>query len=302
MPVCRDNLHTAILLLGKDQAKNVYLSAKKVDKLEAHWRGKLRKLLDEYNRKVAASLMNTGHLPLDIDFTEFYLDHAVEVMREAVTNTTSSHGRNLDKHLSSPPSIKMPRSFRQLQELYDKWRKTGKAPGRIKDLADKVKKQYLKKCQSVWNQHTQDFKAGETFTMNKAVSIIQEAGDKTFSRAKMIVETETTNYYNKTRREIYDQSPEVTHYLFLAIRDHATTKWCKTRNGVVYTKGEQVTDHETPAIHWNCRSEMVPLTKQNPKHAELINDKSRRRESRSPYPMPPGWGWTQGERETHRHK
>lgn len=300
MPICRDNLQTAILLLGKSQAKQVYLSAKKIDSLEAKWRSKLRDLFKQYNHKVAIALLNTGHLPMDIDFVEFYLDHAVEVMGEAVRITEHNRELSKTKHLSSPSSFKLPRSFRQIQQMYDKWRKTGKAPRRIQSLADKVKKQYLQRCQSLWTKHTQDFQAGDSFNMKDAVNIIQEAGDKSYGRAKMIVETETTNYYNKTRREIYDQSPEVSHYLFLAIRDQATTKWCKTRNGLVYEKGKAVTEHETPAIHWNCRSEMVPLTKQNPKHAELINDKSRRRENRSPFPMPKGW--TQGDQESHRHK
>jgi SPP1 gp7 family putative phage head morphogenesis protein len=300
MQVCRDNLATAIKMLGKEEVKRVYLSAQQVDRLEAKWRSNLKKLLDQYNQKVASALMNTGHMPLEIDFTEFYFDHAIEVMGEAVRTTHANREISKTKHLSSPPPLKIPRSFSDLQKLYDKWRKTGKAPKRIESLANKVKKAYYEKCQSVWSKHTEGFRAGETFNMKDAVSVIQKAGDKTYSRAKMIVETETTNYYNQTRREIYDQSPEVTHYLFLAIRDQATTKWCKTRHGLVYEKGKEVTDRETPAIHWNCRSEMVPLTKQNPKHAVLINDGSKRRENRSPEPLPKGW--TQVDQATHRHR
>lgn len=294
MAICRDNLKTAIAMLGKDEIKRVYLSAHEVDRIESIWKSKLKKLFDQYNDKVAASLLNTGHLPLDIDFTEFYFVHALEVMGEAVRTTHVNREISKVKHLSSPPPIKVPRSFRALQKMWDLYRKTGKVPRRISVFATKVKKEYLKQCQSIWDKHTQDFRKGESFNMHKAVEIIRQGGDKAHQRAKMIVQTETTNYYNQTRKEIYDQSPEVTHYLFLAIRDQATTKWCKTRHGLVYEKGEKVTARETPAIHWNCRSEMVPLTKQNPKHAALINNSSKQRANNSPAPLPKGW--TQAER------
>lgn len=291
MPISRANIAQAIKLLGKEEAKVIWLAAEKIERLEASWAGKLKDVLEEYDVKVATSLLNTGNLPLDIDFTEFYFEHSMEVMREAVT--TAERQRELTSkkmHLSSaPPPPKLPKNMAGLQKIWDLYRKTGKVPRRVKSLADKVKKAYLDKCQSVWDKHSSEFRTGNIGTQQDAVKVIRRASDGVYARAKMIVETETTNYYNQTRRKVYDQSPEVSHYLFLAIRDQATTKWCKTRHRLVYQKGKAVTDRETPAIHWNCRSEMVPLTKLNPRHAAIIADKSNWRENRRPEPLPKDW-------------
>lgn len=290
MAINRANLKSAITILGKEEARRIFMAAQKVEKLEQKWSEKLRELLTHYDKKIAESLLNVGHLPLDIDFTEFYMEHSIEVMREAVL--VADKRRELSKvKLASapPPKAKLPSGLAGLQRIYDQWRKTGKVPRRVQSLANKVKKAYLDKCQSVWEKHSEDFRSGKTGTMAEAVKVITKASDGVYARAKMVVETETTNYYNQTRRKVYDQSPEVTHYLFLAIRDQATTKWCKTRHRVVYKKGEQVTDRETPAIHWNCRSEMVPLTELNPRHAKIIADKTMWRENRRPEPLPKDW-------------
>lgn len=162
-------------------------------------------------------------------------------------------------------------------------------PARQKEIAEKIKKAYIKKVQSVWVKYGEEFRSGITAETTEAVRQIKEGADVVYSRAKMIVETETTYYYNKSRRTVYDESPDVTHYLFVSVRDHATTKWCKTRHGLVYKKGDPLLDKETPPIHWNCRSEILPLTWHNPAHRKLIEDLSRRRRNNTCEPLPPGW-------------
>lgn len=291
MPICSENITQAIKLLGKDEVRRVYLSADKVEKLENKWKRKLIPLFEQFNAKVAAALHNTGQLPMDLDFTDFFMEQFIDVAHEAVKATKPPKlTTNAFRFAGRPPPAKLPDSLRQLQEMWDRWKHKGQAPARVKSLANRVKKAYLDKCQSVWETHTKDFRSGQSFNMHEAVKVIEKASDGSFARAKTIVTTETTNYYNQTRRKIYDQSDDVTHYLFLAIRDRRTTKWCKDRNGVVYKKGDQVTDDETPAIHWNCRSEMVPLSKYNPRHEKLIKDPSLQRSNRHPTALPTGWG------------
>jgi uncharacterized protein with gpF-like domain len=105
----------------------------------------------------------------------------------------------------------------------------------------------------------------------------------------MIVATETTRYYNDVRHEIYSQSEDINHFLFMSIRDFRTTEWCKTRNGLVYKKEDPLYLREKPPCHWNCRSEMVPLTDVNPRHEKMINDPSIARRNNKCKPLPPGW-------------
>jgi SPP1 gp7 family putative phage head morphogenesis protein len=215
------------------------------------------------------------------EFEKFLLDHATQTVEKGLEHASNP----LRTRLARPYNR---RSLRELQKLYDISRR-GLLPTRIQILAKKLKKDYIQKCQSVWDKYSKDFREGKVADQKLAVKIITKASDGVEARGKMIVETETTRYYNMARRSYFDSSPEVTHYLFLAIMDVATTSWCKTRHRVVYAKGDQVTDLETPPCHWNCRSEMVPLAPLNPVHKKLIDNRAAWRENRRPEPLPRGW-------------
>lgn len=289
MPICNRNLRDAITLLGKDEARSILMSANKVDRIEASWKSKLQSLFEKYDKQVTSSLLDSGKIP-NLDFVDFYFHHAMAVSEEAVKTASTQQEITSKIHLSSsPPPPKLPRTLSKLQDLWDMYRKKGQVPRRVQVLSDRVKKAYVKKCQSVWDKYSRDFRSGKKPDMHEALKVIKKASDGVYSRAKMIVETETTNYYNRVRRATYDESPDVTHYLFLSIRDNAVTKWCSTRHRLVYAKDDPLTDSETPAIHWNCRSEMVPLSKYNPRHARIIADKSKWRRNRNPEPLPVGW-------------
>jgi SPP1 gp7 family putative phage head morphogenesis protein len=173
--------------------------------------------------------------------------------------------------------------------LWDQWRKRKKVPPRQQKIADKVKKSYIKKIQQVVKKYQEKIRKGEVIEKKEISDYIRDNSKAESARAKTIVETETTRYWNTIRKNVYDESEDVTHYLFMAIRDMATTKWCKTRTGLVYAKGDPLLEKEKPPCHWNCRSEILPLTPQNPKHKKIIDDKSRWRRNHSPEPLPHGW-------------
>ncbi len=104
-----------------------------------------------------------------------------------------------------------------------------------------------------------------------------------------IVETETTRHYNTTRVNTYNQIETVVGYLFVAVRDAATTKWCRSRNGMVVLKGTKEARASCPPCHWNCRSELLPLSRLNPAHRKLLENMSLRPENRVLVPLPDGW-------------
>ena len=278
-------------VLDKRSVIRLKNAAEKAQKLEVKWQKKLDRKYAKIEANIVKYIRNYGRLPpiSAIDFTDFYVEHSFEVMKTGMEMAmTEEQTKKPPKRLAKKPT-KRPKSFDQLLKLWDKWRKKQYVPKRQKNHANNIAKQYLKKVQSVWRKHSEEFRDGNEFTQESVLEKIKKAGRTTQARAKTIVNTETTRYYNKSRRQIYDESPDVKYYLFVAVRDAATTKWCKTRQGIVYKKGDPVLDKETPPIHWNCRSELLPLTPLNPAHKKLIEDRGRWRKNRHPASLPPGW-------------
>lgn len=285
-------------MVGHDHAKQLVRMAKKQDKLELEWVEYTRKWLDEVNEMVARKLLD-GQSIKDIDFTELFMEHYFSVTKAAIEMVETEKEivtKEKPKRLTYSP-VKVPRTLRDLQKMYDDYRKKRTIPKRQQELANRVKKQYLKKVQDVWRKVGEEFRSGGVFDQKEVVKTIRKATDGVYSRSKTIVETETTNYYNKVRKEIYDEADGVSHYLFLAIRDQKTSQWCsdkttkgkRGRHGLVYKKGDELTNKETPAIHGNCRSEMVPLSPYNPRHRQLINNPSLHRRNVACTPLPKGW-------------
>lgn len=282
MAVIKENIRLLNQFFDKAEVREITRMAVAVENEETIWRNKLKDLMKQINEKIVEQLEKKGRVSVkDVDqFDEFFLLQMLGV-----------HGMTLRtvKKLGKLPKGQTPRNLQDLMKLWDKYRKKGELPPRVKEISEKVKKAYIKKCQSVWDRKSEAFREGEVATRKAAVEAVEAAGKTTYSRAKMIVETETTYYYNKTRRDLYDKSADVTHYLYMAIRDHRTTKWCKTRHGLVYRKDDPLFDKETPPIHWNCRSEILPLSPLNPRHKELIDDPKKLRRNHKCEPLPEGW-------------
>jgi SPP1 gp7 family putative phage head morphogenesis protein len=283
-----DSIKSLVSWLGAREASIIVNLSKRQQTLEDKWVVAMASHFSDVTEELFAHALRTGRLSfVDVDFGRLLLDHAHATMEDGIRSTdvkTPIRGAML----AAPPPGKVPRSLKALREWWDKYRK-GKLPPRQRALGKRIKDEYVKQVQAAWLKHSTDFLSGDAFRNTAAIEAIQRRADVAFSRAKMIVETETTYYFNKTRREVYDESDDVTHYLFVAIRDHATTKWCKTRHGLVYAKTDPLLDKETPPIHWNCRSEVLPLVRQNPSHLRLIHDAKRQRRTNRCEPLPPGW-------------
>lgn len=260
--------------------------------MEYTWGKAVREALNAYTNQLIATLEKTGEMPelRGPDLADLLVRHSFHVLERSLQTAESDCEKYINPitKLAKPPA-RVPRSLIDLQKLWDHYRRKKHIPARQRALAESIRKNYLKKVQDVWRRHSEEFRSGDVFHQEAVVRKIQKAASVTQSRAKMIVETETTKYYNQARKQVYDASPDVTHYLFLAIRDKATTKWCKSRNGLVYIKGQAVTDRELPPIHWNCRSEMLPLVASNPAHLKLIKNLGIQRARHRCEPLPKGW-------------
>lgn len=259
----------------------------------------MRHLLNSYENQIVEALATGQSMPTDFDFTELLMAHYFDVSAEGIKIAEKDPHitRAKEKNRLAGKRRSRFKSIKELFEQWEKWRNSGKVPKRQKAHAEQIKKKFTSKLAEVWKKHSEDFRAGKAMTLEKARAEIKKALDVTESRAAMIVRTETTNYYNKAKTDIYDASPDITHYLFLAIRDKATTAWCtdETRNGkrgrsgLVYAKDDPLKAKETPACHWNCRSEMLPLTPLNPRHQKLIEDDKIKRRNNTCTPLPKGW-------------
>lgn len=276
-------------LLGIRETADILRLSKKADVIERKWQAEMKAYIREITREVIANAEETGRLRLDfVDFVPIIMELSRAASLSGIESTKTVTPVRAQR-LSLVPKGSQPQSFRDLRIWWDAYRKRKKVPQRQQAIADKLRKAYVDRCQITWRENAKDFLSGNTGSKTQAVQAIMDGADVIYGRGKMIVETETTYYFNAARRKIYDQSQDVTHYLFVSIRDHATTKWCKSRQGLVYAKGDQLLNDETPPIHWNCRSEMLPLTPANPNHLKLIQEKARARRNNTPEPLPKEW-------------
>lgn len=276
-----------VKLIGAREAAHVIALAGKQSKLESFWVARMRGAMRLATEAVIAQARDTGRLRFDgVNFVPVLMEHAYATMMAGIESTDRAlYKANIAKLAKGAA----PRSLRDLRRWWDAYRREGKVPKRQRVLAAGLKKAYIASVEKAWRESSEDFLSGNAFRNTEAVDELQRRAGVAFARAKMIVETETTYHFNASRRAVFDQSPDVSHYLFVAIRDHATTKWCKSRQGLVYAKGDPLLDKETPPIHWNCRSELLPLTRHNPNHLRLIEDPDRQRRAHACEPLPVGW-------------
>lgn len=277
-------------------------SAKIAQGLEDYWARKISKSLEGMVPEILESLADTGRFPkMDVErlFVEHFFEVAIQSTKYAMSEVEEeSHlppkaGRTLARF----PQAKIPKSLKDIMALYDQWKKGRYTPKRPAKQAKEIKDLYLKKVRSVWETYSEDFRKGDVATQDLVVQQIKEAASTTTSRAKNIVRTETTNYYNESRKNFYDESQDITHYLFIAIRDATTSPWCtpltlkgkRGRSGLVYEKNDPLCEKERPACHPGCRSEYLPLNKLNPAHVKFIYDRSIQRRAHECFPLLHGW-------------
>ncbi len=299
MPINRVNVQFAARWLGERHTACIVRLAEDQEFLEGEWMADTKKFHRHIVEEILLQLKQGKRVRLETDlFAEFLLRHYFEVISAAAESAEIEMSVVAPEvKLAARSKFPIPRSLRELRILWDRYRNTGRLPKGFRDRAKEIRDQYLKKTQSVWRNYSQEYREGDEATQQNVLRKVQKAADTVQARAQTIVRTETTNYYNNTRREIYDQADAVWGYLFLAIRDQATTKWCtdkvrkgkRGQHGLVYKKGDPLTDKETPSCHWNCRSEMTPLVIHNPRHRKLIEDERMHRRNHECHPLPEGW-------------
>lgn len=272
------------LQLGEAEADLIISLAKRIERIENVWVDKVGRFYKTIGRKAAKSLLETGRIPSaeDIDFDRIFTEFWFEVQIEGFKSV--EHSTPIPKRMAQKK-----RTLRDLIRERNAWRKGTYQPKRPKGYAKALKKEYLEKINKYWRKHADSFIEGEVYTQEEAFKKLTDDLNLGEARAQTIIRTETTRYYNEVRKEFYDQIPDVTHYLFISIRDKRTTPYCKQRDGLIYKKNSKYSWEIPPPCHYNCRSEILPLDPDNPKHKRLIDDKTMSRDNNSPTPLPKGF-------------
>lgn len=272
-------------LFTDDDLRLISLLAKKQNTIEKKWKNKFKDYAQKETEKIVKKAIKTGRLDCSsIDYSELLIEHKLDVTVQAFNQSKKTPAKS-----SLAGKAKTRGIIEKIRQQYNNYKKKKKLPKDLQQKAKELKRDYIKKLQEAYQRYSEDFRSGEVVSQEELVNRIKDAVGAGPGRATTIVNTETTRYYNDTRKEFYDDLDAVTHYLFVCIRDLRTTKWCKTRDKLVYEKTGFYLDRETPPVHWNCRSELLPLTMENPEHARYIRSKSRARKNNSPEPLPKGW-------------
>ena len=274
--------------LSAAESESILASAREAERLERTWKAKSIKFWRSVNEEAAKHIEAFETMDgFDFDMLQFLLDHQFDVLKHAI-KTSESEKRRI-KRMGRGGRSHLPKSLSELFALYEKWRHGEEIPNRVRSIAYKIKKLYIAKVQRVWKRHGEEFRDGHVYSRTKAVEAIREHTKMPRTRAEMTIQTETTRGYREGTRAVYDPMEEIWGYLFLAIRDSQTTRWCRTRQGMVLKKGTIALERNQCPCHWNCRSQLTPLTIYNPMHLKMIEDKSRWPENRRLEPLPPNW-------------
>lgn len=84
-----------------------------------------------------------------------------------------------------------------------------------------------------------------------------------FSKARLetIARTESMMAYNHGRLSAYKANRLIVAVQFTAILDARTTNICRSRDGLIMRLDDERLDANTPPLHYNCRSTLVPVDK-----------------------------------------
>lgn len=109
---------------------------------------------------------------------------------------------------------------------------------------------------------------GDDFsTFKKAVGPELEAawGSPNAARVETVFRTNTARAYSEGRQAVMNSEPVKKarpYWRFDAVGDNRTSDVCNARDGIVRPQDDPFWKSATPPLHPNCRSQLVPLTKE----------------------------------------
>lgn len=306
-------------VLGAQDVRRIEDNARVAEGVEQIWKKRFDELFDQLLDDLLDTIEEHGEVRWHHDLLERF--GALLLEHELYTSTAAANTIAPAEYVRAAKGDrnKWPTDLATIRKLWDQWRRTGKLPGRTAQQAAAIKTLYIRRVQQAWQRYGREFIAGAPRVVGKrsapdvnqvndskhgavwnanafdragAKAMLEQALAVPRARASTVIETETTRYYNTVRINTYNAIDSVVAYLFVAVRDSATTKWCRSRAGVIFFKGTDGVNglpHNTPPCHYNCRSELLPLSRLNPAHRRLLEDKRLWAQNRKLEPLLPEW-------------
>lgn len=198
-----------------------------------------------------------------------------------------AESRTRTKRLGKYPKGRIP-TIESLAELYNDTAAMNGMRTRNRLYTQRLKNAYLRKLRQYFGRLMPKLTIG-AITPIEARSALERAVKATQPRVQTIFRTETTKYFAEAQRAFFDNEPGILGYLFDSVSDTARTDICRSRHGMVLPMGRKdLLKKNTPALHWNCRSHLIPLA-DTPQNRKMMEDPGRDPDRRSLAPLPPGW-------------
>jgi SPP1 gp7 family putative phage head morphogenesis protein len=231
----------------------------------------------EENRKFPADgLQEVFHIGQD-----FYFD----IIRAAVHISKQEQG-STTKRLARPP-LGLPKKIRFFDEVFGSRKYWQQIMKRNKILTDRLRKQYFGRLREAFNAVLPKINDG-SLAPAEAEKYMVGAWQSSRSQVRTVFRTEATTYFAKTQTSFFNGDDDIIGFLFDRVRDVATTEICNSRHGLVYRPNTKLLTDNTPALHYNCRSHLIPLAN-TARNRKLLEDPERDPANRKVEPLPKGW-------------
>jgi SPP1 gp7 family putative phage head morphogenesis protein len=184
----------------------------------------------------------------------------------------------------------IPRDLENLHQVFQDKKYFKAIMKRSRALSERMKKQYLQKLKRKFNKIVPMLTRGEISPVDAKKEMMNVWGASK-SRVETIFRTETTNYFGKVQVNFFQDDDEIIGFLFDSNIDSSITDICRSRHGMIFTKehtGKNSLAYNTPALHYNCRSHLIPLAN-TPENRKLLEDVSRDPSKHKLAELPDDW-------------
>ncbi len=137
-------------------------------------------------------------------------------------------------------------------------------------LRNLMLKDYLHNLRLGYRSIASDWIAGDGSVRDVTDMLIIAFG-RTDREAKRIFRTETTNYFNETRADYFQNQTSMDFMQIYALTDGRISKICHDRHLWVFPIAEATQRKKMPAFHPHCRTIQRPLTSRLASHRIMID-------------------------------
>lgn len=191
------------------------------------------------------------------------------------------------RRLARAPKGNLPKNMKEIDDLFRDRKAMKRVFKRSQTLSRALRRAYLQRLKGRFAEIMPAILDGR-IDPSDAKKYIRDAWGASRSRAQTIFRTESTKYFAEAQVSYYAKSSQIIGFLYDTIRDVSRTEICRSRHGLVYRPGTALLKKNTPPLHFNCRSHLVPLA-DTPGNRKMISDPARDPEKVKVAPLPRGW-------------